>query len=130
MSDKKESFKMELFSPYYINQGRLLDIYAILNGGYSEYAEITTAISEESKKAGKGEASVKGNFKIFNFGGAISADSSKTDSQAKENKEKKVQTVTSVLGIVKTALAEKVEMSRKVQSENTQKDGCVVVERF
>ena len=33
--------KVELFFPYYINQSRLLDIYAILNGGYSEYAEIT-----------------------------------------------------------------------------------------
>lgn len=107
MSDKKESQKMELFSPYYINQGRLLDIYAILNGGYSEYAEITTALSEENKKVGKGEVSVKGNFKIFNFGGAVSANAAKTDSQARENKEKKVQTVTSVLGIVKSALTEK-----------------------
>lgn len=107
MSDKKESQKMELFFPYYINQGRLLDIYALLNGGYSEYEEITTAISEENKKSGKGEASIKGSFKIFNFGGEVSANSAKTDSQAKENKEKKVQTATSVLGIVKSALSEK-----------------------
>lgn len=107
MADKKENSKTELFFPYYINQGRLLDIYAILNGGYSEYAEITTAISEENKKSGKGEVSAKGNFKILNLGGAVSANAAKTDSQARENKEKKVQTVTSVLGIVKCSLEEK-----------------------
>ena len=42
MSKNESNSKVELFFPYYINQSRLLDIYAILNGGYSEYAEITT----------------------------------------------------------------------------------------
>lgn len=32
--------KKEIFFPYYVNQGRLLDICAILNGGYSEYSEL------------------------------------------------------------------------------------------
>ena len=107
MPDKNENQKIELFFPYYINQGRLLDIYAILNGGYSEYTEITTAISDEKKKAGKGEISASGGFKLFNFGGNISANVEKADSQSKENKEKKVQTVTSVLSIVKAILSDK-----------------------
>ena len=38
----KTEKQKELFFPYYINQGRLLDIYAILNNGYSEYSEIIT----------------------------------------------------------------------------------------
>lgn len=29
-----------VFFPYYVNQNRLLDIYAILNKGFSEYEEI------------------------------------------------------------------------------------------
>lgn len=102
---KKKEY--ELFFPYYINQGRLLDIYAILNDGYSEYAEITTAISDEKAKSGKMESSVNGGFKLFNFGGAISGNIDKKNSQSNESKEKKVQTVTSVLSIVKRALDEK-----------------------
>lgn len=97
----------ELFFPYYINQGRLLDIYAILNDGYSEYAEITTAISDEKSKGGKIESSVNGGFKLFNFGGTISGNIDKKNSQSNESKEKKVQTVTSVLNIVKKTLADR-----------------------
>lgn len=44
MSKDKIEENRKLFFPYYINQGRLLDIYAILNDGYSEYSEITTAM--------------------------------------------------------------------------------------
>ena len=104
MPNEKENNKAELFFPYYINQSRLLDIYAILNGGYSEYSEITTAVSDERCKNGKTEATISGGFKLFNFGGTISGDIEKTNSRSSENKEKKVQTVTSVLSIVKSAL--------------------------
>lgn len=107
MIDEKECIRPELFFPYYINQSRLLDIYAILNGGYSEYSEITTAVSNEKNKSGKAEATVSGGFKLFNFGSTVSGDIGKTDSQSSENKEKKVQTVTSVLSIVKSTLSEK-----------------------
>lgn len=58
----------ELFFPYYVNQGRLLDIYAILNDGYSEYAEISTAVCEERSKSGRAELNGTGGFKLFNFG--------------------------------------------------------------
>lgn len=97
----------ELFFPYYVNQGRLLDIYAILNDGYSEYTELTTAISTKKTKETKGEVAATGGFKIFNFGGSFSGGSEKGNENRNENKEKKVQTVTSVLSIVKSSLKEK-----------------------
>ena len=40
----------DLFFPYYVNRGRLLDIYAILNNGYSEYEELSYSSSSENKK--------------------------------------------------------------------------------
>lgn len=100
----KDTNKKELFFPYYVNQGRLLDIYAILNDGYSEYVELTTAISAEKSRGATGEANGNGGFKLFNFGGSFSGSLEKTDAQQTENKEKKIQTVTSVLSIVKTSL--------------------------
>lgn len=103
MSDR-ENKREELFFPYYVNQGRLIDIYAILNNGYSEYSEITTAIGDEKTKKGEMNISANSGFKIFNFGGSALAEREKTDSKMHENKEKKVQTVTSVLSIVKSWL--------------------------
>lgn len=99
--------KPELFFPYYVNQGRLLDIYAILNGGYSEYAEISTEVNREKTKGGKVDADISGGFKLFNFGGTFSADASRKDSEGNESREKKVQTVTSILSIVKETLQTK-----------------------
>jgi len=108
MADKEEK-KTELFFPYYVNQGRLLDIYAILNGGYSEYTEISFAVSNEKSKNNKGQVSANVGFKLFNFGGDVSyeRESGKTDSNRNENHEKKVQTVTSILSIVIAALSDK-----------------------
>lgn len=98
---------IELFFPYYVNQGRLIDIYAILNQGYSEYSEITTAIGDKKSNSGKMDISVKGGFKLFDFGGNASGTIEKADEHMNENREKKVQTVTSVLSIVKSLLSEK-----------------------
>ena len=70
---------IELFFPYYVNQGRLIDIYAILNQGYSEYSEITTAIGDEKSKSGKMDISAKGGFKLFDFGGNLTGNVGKTD---------------------------------------------------
>lgn len=100
----KESDKLELFFPYYVNQGRLLDIYAILNGGYSEYEEITTAISTEKANGVRAETGGSVGFKLFKLGGTVSADSTKTSANNNENKAKKVQTVTSMLSLVKNTL--------------------------
>lgn len=104
---KKETNNMELFFPYYVNQGRLLDIYAILNGGYSEYTEISSAINTEKTKNGKIEVTATGGFKLFNFGGNIAGSAEKKEGNTNENREKKVQTVTSILSIVKSTLSSK-----------------------
>ena len=92
--------KKDIFFPYYVNQGRLLDIYAIFNSGYSEYSEISTAVNKEGSVNGKVDAT--GGFKVFSFGISISGQNEKTDHN--EYKEKKVQTVTSTLSIVKSTL--------------------------
>lgn len=104
---KENTSEAGLFFPYYINQGRLLDIYAILNGGYSEYVEIITAVSGGKTTAGKIDINANGGFKLFNFGGNISGGIEKSNSNQNENKEKKIQTVTSVLSIVISTLDKK-----------------------
>lgn len=40
MDEKPLPVADSVFFPYYVNQNRLLDIYAILNRGFSEYEEI------------------------------------------------------------------------------------------
>ena len=107
MEKNTKETKVELFFPYYINQNRLLDIYAILNGGYSEYAEITTGVSAEKTKSGKFNAQINGGFKLVNLGGTLGGELAKTDGESRENREKKVQTITSILSMVKAALADK-----------------------
>lgn len=106
---EKEMHQVDLFFPYYVNQGRLLDIYAILNGGYSEYTEITTAVNSEKSKNTKGQATANVGFKLFNLGGEASLEheNEKKNTSQNENHEKKVQTVTSILSIVKSTLSER-----------------------
>ena len=107
MPKDNKNTKVELFFPYYINQSRLLDLYAILNGGYSEYAEITTSVSTEKTKSGKINGQASGGFKLVNLGGALDANFGKANGESCENREKKVQTITSILSMVKTLLANK-----------------------
>lgn len=105
MGDKdNERNKVDIFFPYYINQSRLLDIYAIINGGYSEYSEITSTLNTEKTKKGTVEGTFSGGFKVFNFGGGISGEAESSKGQSNASTEKKVQTVTSVLSIVKETL--------------------------
>ena len=106
MANKKEVAKKEILFPYYVNQGRMLDIYSILNGGYSEYSEITTEITNNVKTANKAEITASIGFKIFNFGGNVSSNDDNINTELVGNKEKRVQTVTSVLSIVKTYLSD------------------------
>lgn len=101
--DYKKS-KVDIFFPHYVNQSRLLDIYAIINGGYSEYSEMTSTLNEEKSKKGAVEGSLSGGFKVFNFGGGVSGEAESSKGLLNASTEKKVQTVTSVLSIVKEAL--------------------------
>ncbi|MBM6676376.1 hypothetical protein H6A07_06430 [Olsenella uli] len=99
MADKT-NIDAELFLPYYINQPRLLDIYAILNGGYSEYEEIESLASSESKKARSGSINGKTGFRLFKVGADISGiDEDNAIGHDKSNI-KIVQTATSMLDIV------------------------------
>ena len=117
MTNNDKETKVELFFPYYINQSRLLDIYAILNGGYSEYAEITTGISSEKTKSGKLNGQISGGFKLVNLGGTLDGELAKTNGESRENREKKVQTITSILSMVKTSLADKGYLVDLLKSE-------------
>ena len=104
----KKNREIELFFPYYVNQERLLDIYAIMNGGYSEFSEVTASENTQKDKKGKAEVNFSG-FKIFNFGLGASASGEVGNSKGtkKEAKERKVHTVTSVLSMVISELKNK-----------------------
>ena len=105
MGDKdNERNNVDIFFPHYVNQSRLLDIYAIINGGYSEYSEITSTLNTEKSKKGAVEGALSGGFKVFNFGGGVSGEAESLKGQSNASTEKKVQTVTSVLSIVKETL--------------------------
>lgn len=105
MSKDKNENDIELFFPYYVNQERLLDIFAILNHGYSEFSEVSVSSKTEKNKKGKAEISLSG-FKIFNFGlnGNTSGELGSNNSLEDHTTERKVQTVTSVLSKVKNEL--------------------------
>ena len=107
MGNHHKKKKLELFFPYYINQSRLLDIYAILNGGYSEYQEISTSVSMQKSKSGKADGQASGGFKLVNLGGTLTGSLEKTEGETNESREKKVQTITSILSSVKSALGQK-----------------------
>lgn len=86
-----------LFFPYYVNQPRLFDAYAILNGGFSEYEEVETRGSFEKARGAKAKAALAG-FKFFKVGVDAEAELSSTESTGVSSR--KVQTPTSMLGLV------------------------------
>lgn len=96
-----------LFFPYYVNQGRLLDIYSILNGGYSEYHEITSAISNVTSNEGMKEIHGGLGFRILNIGGALASSSAETGQNTQGTVTKKVQTIPSILSMVLDELSER-----------------------
>ena len=107
----------DLFFPYYVNKGRLLDIYAILNHGYSEYEEITLSSSAEKQKTDKGEISIGAGFKLFNFGGVAADEKVKTDTDGTQITEKKIQTIPSMLRIVLDTMRTKKYLSQLTSAE-------------
>lgn len=87
----------EIFFPYYVNRGRLLDLFSILNNGYSEYEEITSSTNFEKQKSGRGEMTISVGFKLFNIGGTASDSKSLTNSNGEQITQKKIQTIPSIL---------------------------------
>ena len=54
MDEKPLPVTDSVFFPYYVNQNRLLDIYAILNRGFSEYEEIKEESSSGKSSSKRG----------------------------------------------------------------------------
>lgn len=101
MSEKKEdSSEEKLLFPYYIDQARLLDVYAALNGGYSAYEEITTEFSDRSKKSGKGRVTAGGGFRLLKIGAEASGGIEADSSDGGKFVERRVQTPASMLSII------------------------------
>lgn len=89
-----------LFFPYYVNQPRLLDVYAILNSGFSEYEEMQTSEEKGTNTKKNGKLNTSAGFKVFKLGvdGELSKELSA--SMGGGIKTRKVQTTTSMLGLV------------------------------
>lgn len=109
--------KHKAFLPYYINQVRLLDLYSIINFGYSEFNEISNTVSSTGAQENTLAASSTGGFKVFDLGTNYSNLSTKTNVQSKSNSEKKVQTVTSILCMVRDELKCDSEGKRVLESQ-------------
>ncbi|MBF4803728.1 DUF6414 family protein [Lancefieldella rimae] len=88
-----------VFLPHYINQARLLDLYAILNGGYPEYEEVQNSATQNVKKDKNAEISAGGGFHIFKIAGSANSDFENSKSEAKSKMTHRVQTATSILGL-------------------------------
>lgn len=96
----------ELFLPYYVNSGRLLDIYSILNHGYSEYEELALSSNLMNKSGVKGEGIITAGFKLLNLGVNLSGSKEKATDTGTYITEKKIQTIPSTLKIVKDEMKE------------------------
>lgn len=99
--------KSRPFTPYYINQNRLFDLYSILNRGYSEYEEITIQSSDAKKATGKVDTAASGGFKLIKISGGVEGECEHKELQSSGTTIKRVQTVTSILGNVLEEMATK-----------------------
>lgn len=104
MDEKPLSVTDSVFFPYYVNQNRLLDIYAILNRGFSEYEEIKEESSSGKTSSKRGGAGV--GFKIFKLGITAEAELNKNSGNSSSKESKLVQTTTSMLSIVVEQLSQ------------------------
>lgn len=93
--------------PFYINQERLLDIYAILNGGYAEYEEVSTASADSKKKSGAAKIEGNGGFKLFKIGASVDSSLEQSTNDSITQNSKKVQTPASMLSSVVDVLTER-----------------------
>lgn len=103
---KERATEFMLF-PFYINQERLLDIYAILNGGYAEYEEVSTASVDSKKKSGATKIEGSGGFKLFKIGASVDGSLEQSANDSTTLNSKKVQTPASMLSSVVDVLTER-----------------------
>lgn len=90
----------DVFFPYYVNRGRLFDIYSVLNYGYAEYEEITQTDTIAKQKNDKGQVSIEAGFKLFKFGGTAGDEKTQKDEKGQQHTIKRVQTIASMLRLV------------------------------
>jgi hypothetical protein len=98
---------ISIFTPYYINQSRLLDLYSILHGGFIEYEELSSSTITNTKGTGKAETAVSGGFKLIKISGGAEAGIERASEATSAATIRKVQTVTSILGTVLANMNEK-----------------------
>lgn len=103
----KEKATESMLFPFYINQERLLDIYAILNGGYAEYEEVSTASADSKKKSGAAKIEGNGGFKLFKIGASVDGSLEQSANDSITQNSKKVQTPASMLSSVVDVLTER-----------------------
>lgn len=94
-----------IFTPYYINQSRLFDIYAIINDGYNEYSEISESVSQTKDKESTFDSNLStSGFKIFKFDFGGQAKRFKSNKNNSQQSHRKVQTIASMLSLVRKDL--------------------------
>jgi hypothetical protein len=103
----KDNKDVRIFTPYYINQSRLFDLYSILNGGFVEYEEISSLSTINTKGTGKAEIGTSGGFKLIKISGGGEAGLERAKENSSASTTRKIQTVTSILGTVLESMEEK-----------------------
>lgn len=81
-----------------------MDIYAILNRGFSEYEEIKEESSSGKSSSKRGSAGV--GFKIFKLGITAEAELNNNSGNSSSKESKLVQTTTSMLSMVVEQLSQ------------------------
>lgn len=108
MNSNKENASSDfIFTASYIDQARLIDLYSLLNKGYSEYEEIRIDSSEEKRKSVRGTGDISSGFKLFKLGASAALDAGSGFSKSECSSIKRVQTVPSMLRLVVEQLKEK-----------------------
>lgn len=95
-----------LFSLCYVNQPRLVDIFAILNDGFTEYEEIEESSSFGSKSSTNAKVKAGAGFRLMKVGASAEAGSEDDERNSASVKGRRVQTVPSMLKIVLDQLEE------------------------
>ena len=101
-----------LFTPYYVNQSRLFDLYSILSGGFVEYEKISSSSVINAQESGKVNANASSGFGIFKIAAGLESETGQSDTQVASTSVKKVQTVPSVLATVLTTMSEKKHLKK------------------
>lgn len=113
----------EFIVPYYINTSRLTDLYAIQNGGYSEYSEFS--LMEKNHQGRRVEGEIDASAKLFVVGGI--------SGQGKGNWEKGVDTESikneKIVQTAATMLKSILNSGNIENIANHDEDGCFLTEK-